>query len=540
MDPDASPTSETGSVSVTSEQSNARLTQSPSSEVANSTGEVESDKAQATNPANGNKIKSILNNPNDTLPRKQTRARSDSGFRAALKSTFLPPPVPGRQIKVKDGKPLGKSYLRCEPLPEAFEGGEVLTYDPRGENASAGDGVIPPACLISPQDRKGSFSDTGDGSDRASSVAVESEYGDTSSSSQPDSSERRGRQMSSTTGRSRNDSVASTSSSSGSAAIKFAPLPLSGRLKRANSISIGVAARSQLLQSQGTAAPPRQRAAPQHVHYSQDWYTDGTSRTTPEGVLDVGEELRKGANKAWKLLRGGTSSSNNSTSNTPATESADTSFNTLPDQPKKHFPKEGAPVPDPETGELRMAGGEAVGHTPKMDSKESESGARDKGDKTPKRSDSPTAQFDDLSIEDQDKQTDAAAAIQAAHLSNSKKGSRGHDPHDLEDGAHEETFHLAEEPDSHIDSGAATPRSAQRRLSTGGFLRGFSIRGIQEDRRRDLLGLDDDDEVDPEREGGGDHHRHAFTVRGPSGKEEELGLEGYGHSRPHYDEPQAA
>lgn len=527
MDSDVSPSSETGSNSLTSEQSFSSLSRSVSSDIGS---------LQSTN--NGEKIKSILNNANDTLPRKQTRARSDSGFKAALKSTFLPPPVPGRQIKVKDGKPLGKSYLRCEPLPEAFEGGEVLPYDPRGEEASAGDGIIPPECLVSPRDRNGSSSDVGDISDRASSVAVESEYGESSGSSQADSGQERGRQMSAAAGRSRGESVTSNSSSSGSAAIKFAPLPLSGRLKRANSISIGVAARSQLLQSQGTAAPPRQRAAPQHVHDSQDWYTGGSSsRTTPEGVIDVGEELRKGASKAWKLLRGGTTSNNGSTNNTPATESSGMSFDPRPDPPKRHFPKEGAPVSDPETGELRMAGGESGGHNPNLVNKHIESA--DRGDKTPKRTTSPTAQLRDLSIDDDEQPDKAAAALKEAHLNNSRKTSQGHDPHELQEGDHEETFHLAEEPDGHIDSGAATPRSAQRRLSTGGFLRGFSIRGIQEDRRRDLLGLDDEGEDDTGREGGDHHHRHGFTVRGPSGQEEEMGLEGYGHSRPQQDEPQA-
>lgn len=523
------------------------------------------------------KPKSILENPNEALPRKPSRSGSESGFKAALKATFLPPPTPGRQIKVKDGTKLGKTFQRTDPPPAKFEGGQVLEYDPRGKDASAGDGILPPGCTKPPPlDRRDSASESGYGSDKESSVDTPSEMGEGSDfsrsytseassawgSSMNDQSER-GRPTLSVPSRARQGSMASTTSSgSSAAAIKFAPLPVSGRLKRANSITIGVAARSHLLQSQGTAAPPRPSYTPQHVHGSQAWYTNNAGHVHPrhDGVVDVGQEIKKGATKAWKLLRGGgntSDSSNSSKNNTPAAESApdgkDAAKAALLEKPKKSFPKEGAPIADPETGELKMANGsEPVNPTPKISQGEVSDQAKkasipaSSGDQTPRRAASPTSQLRSMSISEDPEAEEAAAAIEAAHAKNAAKAAHlpnGHHPHDLEDGPQHSTYHLADEHEAaHLDSGAATPRSAmQRRLSTGAFLRGLSLRGIQEDRRRDLLGLDADDDAQQRRdsgEKGGDERktsgegRHGIAVRTPAGTEEELGLEGYGHSRP--------
>lgn len=223
------------------------------------------------------------------------------------------------------------------------------------------------------------------------------------------------------------------------------------------------------------------------------------------------------------------------------------------DQPKKAFPKEGAPVADPETGELKMADGSALGSSSEVPNGRISDSAKklpaadsgpQSGDHTPRRAISPTAQLQSMSISEDPEAEEAAAALEAAHANNAAKQSRrpnGHHPHELCDGPQHNTFHLADEHDTaHLDSGAATPRSGiQRRLSTGAFLRGLSIRGIQEDRRRDLLGLDQDGEpqqsnsaeLASDEKTSGEHNRHGIAVRTPAGKEEELGLEGYGHSR---------
>ncbi len=155
-----------------------------------------------------------------------------------------------------------------------------------------------------------------------------------------------------------------------------------------------------------------------------------------------------------------------------------------------------------------------------------------------------------MSISEDPEAEAAAAALEAAHAKNSSKEAHlpnGHHPHDLQEGPQHNTFHLADEHDAvPLDSGAATPRSGmQRRLSTGAFLRGLSLRGIQEDRRRDILGLDGKEGENGEegeeagadgapRKKSGEAHRHGIVVRGVAGQEEELSLEGYGHSRPHY------
>ncbi|SNX85450.1 uncharacterized protein MEPE_04159 [Melanopsichium pennsylvanicum] len=535
-----------------------------------------------TDTSSQSKPKSILDNPDEVLPHKASRSGSESGFKAALKATFLPPPTPGRQIKVEDGKRLGKTFRRIEPRPNDFEGGQVLDYDPRGRAATAGDGILPQEWIKPPtssQDRRDSASESGYGSDKESSVGTLSELGETSDFSRSytseagsawgDSSER-GRNPYSASNRVREASMASVASSSSGAAIKFAPLPVSGRLKRANSITIGVAARSHLLQSQGTAAPPRPLYTPQHVHGSQSWYTGAQPQAPPryDDVIDVGEEIKKRASRAWKLIRGGGGSGSDSSS-TKVKENADPVASdsrsdadqkgaadaALFKKPKKSFPKEGAPVADPETGELKMANGSNVNTTPKISqgqvsdkAKKTRAGetanGRVSGDQTPRRAASPTAQLRSMSISEEPEAEEAAAALEAAHAKNVAKSAHlgnGHHHHEFEDGPQHNTFHLADEHDAaHLDSGAATPRSGmQRRLSTGTFLRGLSIRGIQEDRRRSLLGLNQEGEEEmrdsgeaAERMTSGENNRHGIAVRTPAGKEEELGLEGYGHSRP--------
>ncbi|KAJ9480323.1 hypothetical protein PHBOTO_003541 [Pseudozyma hubeiensis] len=538
--------------------------------------EISSDSSRApaihSDPSNQPKLKSILDNPNDVLPRKASRSGSESGFKAALKATFLPPPTPGRQVKVKDGKRLGKSFQRVEPRSNDFEGGEVLEYDPRGKDASAGDGLLPTGCLNPPSTSPGdSASESGYGSDKESSLGTPSEMGESTDYSRSFTSEassawgssnnassERGRPSLSTTSRRREGSIASTTSNSSGAAIKFCPLPVSGRLKRANSITIGVAARSHLLQSQGTAAPVRPSYTPQHVHGSQSWYNAPNSNAHPkhDDVVDVGEEIKKGASKAWKLIRGGGGSASDASSAGAASQAGDDSAAAqkqaeraaMFDKPKKSFPKEGAPVADPETGELKMADGSVVKPSPdvsegpvsdqakKLPTGNVANAGSQSGDQTPRRAASPTEQLRSMSISEDPEAEEAAAALEAAHAKNAAKQSQahnGHHPHDLSDGPQHHTYHLADDHE-HLDSGAATPRSGmQRRLSTGAFLRGLSIRGIQEDRRRDLLGLDQDGEAQKRESGelAAEHDRHGIAVRNPAGTEEELGLEGYGHSR---------
>ncbi|GAC72067.1 hypothetical protein PANT_6d00055 [Moesziomyces antarcticus T-34] len=561
------------------------LVSTVSSEDVSSPDEVVSDSSKSnaihSDSSSQPKLKGILENANDVVPtRRASRSGSESGFRAALKATFLPPPTPGRQIKLKDGKRLGKTFKRTEPRPSDFEGGQVLEYDPRGKQASAGDGILPAGCLKPPPlDRRDSASESGYGSDHESSLGTPSEVGEFSDLSRSYTSEasstwastttdsnERGRPQLSHPSRARQSSMASTTSSSSNAAIKFAPLPVSGRLKRANSITIGVAARSHLLQSQGTAAPPRQSYVPPHVHSSQSWYTHN-AHPRQDDVVDVGEEIKKGATKVMKLLRGGGGGGggsggaaaneaagakpqgtvSNAAGGAPSeAQKMQEAKQALLSKPKKVFPKEGAPVADPQTGELTMANGDSVHADAKISTGDvanqakklpgSELAERANGEETPRRAASPTAQLRHMSISEEPEEEDAAAALEAAHASNAAKAQHrpnGHHPHDLQDGPQHNSFHLADDHDAALDSGAATPRSGmQRRLSTGAFLRGLSIRGIQEDRRRDLLGLEEGEKRDSTDKNDAD--RHGFAVRGPSGKEEELGLEGYGHSRPVY------
>lgn len=256
----------------------------------------------------------ILANAHEA-PKKPIKP-ADGSFTSALKAAFIPPQA-GKQMKYK-GKPLGKSFERTSPLStKGHDGGEVLKRDPRGENAKVGDGVVwtsehevevsPPWTPL-----------TATSSNTSSTGDVQSQDGDWFDSSAP----HRGR--SSTTASSgttdtascRSMSQSSGSSSNNPCRIKFAPLPSSGRLKRANSITIGVAARSHLLQSQGSGRSYNSNSnaaawqAAQVAAQKKDTLAGNAEDVSKrEAVLrhgdtmDLGEELRKGVLKAFRKMR---------------------------------------------------------------------------------------------------------------------------------------------------------------------------------------------------------------------------------------------
>lgn len=361
---------------------------------------------------------SILANAHEGTSREKVRAKSSK--RSAFKAAFVPV-QPGRLIK-SNGKPLGKSFERKTPLPQGakFEGGVVLQHDPRGEEASSGDGLVPAGATSS--DTTGSSSVNGASSGEVTGDSLSESGSTTGLSSSPStsmSSYSRSPSVDTAAGgeeddvfsevsspihhpRSRTETMSTESSSvsaaplwdmkqqkgeladtnyatslplqSGSSqcAIRFAPLPVSGRLKRANSITIGVAARSQLLRSQGTGrnssqfpAQPIQAPLPHGMSYqdthkgvqagspnynprnskqnvqrsgSQNSGTPGSvgssgSRRSgepqvgspssqssssinsmsgfgalPDDTVDLGEELSKGLKSAWRKMRGGSTS----------------------------------------------------------------------------------------------------------------------------------------------------------------------------------------------------------------------------------------
>ena len=292
----------------------------------------------------------ILANAHEA-PKKPIKA-PDSSFASAIKSAFIPQQA-GKQIKT-NGKPLGKSFERKQPLAtRGHEGGEVLKRDPRGDNAPCGDGIVLST---------GSDDDEGEGEGES---GVEAEVGaggvnaseeDTpwspistmSSSLTPSSAGEasqdglwdlatRGRSNTTTTdSMTRSASRTSEASSSNPCSIKFAPLPSSGRLKRANSITIGVAARSQLLHSQGsgrshnnTAAWQAQFNAQRYGAPQQNEQSHGAASSQRPGgppravddTVDLGEEIRKGALKAWRRMRRGSSTSSGSAADGTTTAS---------------------------------------------------------------------------------------------------------------------------------------------------------------------------------------------------------------------------
>lgn len=463
---------------------------------------------------------SILNNPHEAPSLSEVKAKSSK--RSAIKAAFIPV-QPGKQIKT-NGKPLGKSFERARPLPKDIkvEGGQVLDRDPRGEDASTGDGVVLTSSTSRDSDATSSYSPgsssdfaldtssetTGDNADSATSY--ESDDFDEASTASSSSQSRRARKRTDTM--STQDS--SMSGSSHTPSIRFCPLPVSGRLKRANSITIGIAARSQMLRSQGPGRnanfPPQpapqqlphgmtwaeghpgqqhqsQQPQPQQQQQQQQvasppqsqarqppgsqqqkqaaaappqqtWYTGGPK---PADHIDLGEEITKRWKSAWKRMK----SSGDGGSADVTSE------------------KEGKGAPTPNGA----AQNEAAARNSRASVEDTT------GEQTPKRPASPSSE--------------GTAAPDLAMSKMSLDDSREHKQpvpqHHETQGSHHDHF----PPHQHLldhggEEGTRTPRQGvTRRLSTGAFLKNASLREMQEERRREVLGVEGgDQEADPDSE----------------------------------------
>ncbi|CAO1636941.1 unnamed protein product [Parajaminaea phylloscopi] len=450
---------------------------------------------------------SILANAHEALSVADVKKASK---RSAIKAAFVPA-QPGRKIKT-DGRPLGKTFERTVPLPAdtKISGGQVLDYDPRGD-VGAGDGVVlaprrtPSSASSSPP--SSSPQQKGAEGDGYIAASPDQEYDGTGTFAGASSSSSSVDSYDGSRGRSRTDTMSThdstltsetSSSSSHAASIRFAPLPISGRLKRANSITIGVAARSHLLRSQGPGRnsmyPPQPTQPPlphgmswQHHQQPQrsgasgqqpqtgrnqspsthassgsshtgaappqmTWYNGGSR---PDDVIDLGEEISKRCKSAWKKLRG----SSVSESDTPSATKTPTSNE--------------AAIPPPRPNETTKGPVSNVVRTSVEDTT---------GDRTPRRRPtSPSSEaaggstadgISKLSLED------GADAVepQGSHRDHFPPH---HLPGDHRNGDHDEA------------EGSKTPRQGvHRRLSTGAFLKNASLREMQEERRRGLLGVD--------------------------------------------------
>lgn len=402
-----------------------------------------------------------------------------------------------------DGKPLGKSFIRQTPINvrEKIQGGEILDWDPRGRDASVGDGVKPPEFLPNGDvvAEGGESAVVEDETEIKSNGNSEKENQQVASVDPNSALDQRKASISSTTtsssivptdstsNRERHSSIASSTSNYSSSqngsgsntsssihAIKFAPLPTSGRLKRANSITIGVAARSQLLHSQGTGRSwqsqqrqqvhPMQPSSPSYPTAPKSRTASTSSNNSSSGLKDkrpivnTEEELKKGASSIWRRMRStSSSSSKSSTSNSTPNSSNDstpstpnTEVNPLSTSPTSMDEEKGLahPVPD------------------------------ESGHATPKRPSSPH------------------------HHQTSQDG---HHPSNL---SHQYP-HVEE-----TEEGARTPKiqphhpPLTRRVSTGAYLRDQSIRGMQDERRKEFIGdVDEFRNLDPHNHGGHHHHQ---------------------------------
>ncbi|UZJ52845.1 hypothetical protein CBS101457_002165 [Exobasidium rhododendri] len=404
-----------------------------------SSGSSSADATAASSPRGGG----ILANAHEAS--KKPIKAADNSFTSALKSAFIPQQA-GKQMKC-DGKPLGKTFERTQPLAtRGHEGGEILKKDPRGVNAPCGDGVVLTEDIVDADEDDAESTRWSPTSEATTSDSLTSSSLDSASESSWDQVPR-GRSDTMSSSMSRSISQASSQSSRNNpCSIKFAPLPSSGRLKRANSITIGVAARSQLLQSQGggRSSNNNSNAAAWQAQYNASRYGGPQSNTQAQvpqprqqtasviradDTVDLGEELRKGALKAWRRMKRGNSVSSSTSSSSSVVDDV-TSFD-----------KESTlttPVQEEEEEEEEEQHDELAG-----------------GEKTPGRSHSPLG-FTSF-------------------------------PRDL----------MNEEPE-----GTQTPRHGahHRRLSTGAFTGNRALMEIEEKRRREGLEGEDKegDDIDEE------------------------------------------
>lgn len=482
---------------------------------------------------------SILANAHEGPSRSEVKAKTSK--RSAIKAAFIPA-QPGRKIKT-DGKPLGKTFERTTPLPANIKisGGQVLEHDPRGD-VGAGDGIVLSPSREYDEDESALIADDEDSkNEKGLPPTGPSSY--SSSASASDSSNRRGRHRTDTMS-TQHSSITSDSSSSHAASIRFAPLPVSGRLKRANSIAIGVAARSQLLRSQGPgrnsmfppqpAQPPlphgmsRQQYYASHQHPQGSnvgsggggggagagdvnattqgqatnggqsssnrpsqtaWYNGGNR---PEDVVDLGEEISKRCKSAWKRMRGNGASQADTDSTTPTAKAAAT------------------PTGRDEMSPQTANGGAA----PSGISAATRASIEDTGgEKTPRRR--PASPSDASSLSEGVSKMDIGDDVQTQG-SHRDHFPAHHHPHSAAHEQHDE------------GEGSRTPRQGvTRRLSTGAFLGNASLREMQEERRRGFVGVDAsaaDGDDDPSAEQA-HHHRHgdaAAAATLPDQEEESL------------------
>lgn len=388
----------------------------------------------ATSPRGGG----ILANAHEA-PKKPIKV-PDGSFTSALRAAFIPQQA-GKQMKA-NGKPLGKSFERTQPLmTRGHEGGEVLKRDPRGQNAPCGDGVV--LTNEFPDEEEKGTPDDEEGTPWSPASVTSDSLAPSSLGSSDSAWEQvtRGRSTTTSNSLTRSTSTASSQNSSNNpCSIKFAPLPSSGRLKRANSITIGVAARSQMLHSQGSGrASNNTNTAAWQAQFNAQRYggpqPDQNGQLPPQqpsksvihgdDTVDLGEEIRKGALKAWRRMRRGSSVSSSSGSANGSPDNVAASDEKSPGRQGSTIES----VEEEETHELAT------------------------GEKTPKRSESPPRMA----------------------------------------GLHRED--LNEEPE-----GTRTPRhSMQRRLSTGTFIGNNAFMEIEEKRKRESRGVGDDGD-DAERE----------------------------------------
>ncbi|KDN37115.1 hypothetical protein K437DRAFT_259919 [Tilletiaria anomala UBC 951] len=501
----------------------------------------------------------ILNNAHE-VPKRKIGA-DNKGVAAALKGMFKHSHSGKQVKVAPGSGPLGKTFERTQPLPaekvKEIKGPEVLAFDPRAQDASIGNGIIISPTLLmkssgSPErnqanrpsptvasagatdtnqlsedgpaspNRLGSTSGEVEESLPCSTSQSESEFRD-EAADRPSSTKGGNGSHTTTSGYQGGDSygrqpsaisqtsttisnVPATSIDSGTrrsewpsagASIRFCPLPVSGRLKRANSITIGVAARSHLLQSQGSArqnyavVPPHQQQQHSWVPFEQKSPHQTQALSSPQGkddIVGVGELMQRGAMKAWRKMRRRSASRDSSTSASAAKNSSVAAGTTI--------------------GKDDTVVGKAVENKATVAASSGKEGGADdeheaqSGGKTPRRTASPPRLLH---------MPPATSAAEADGM-HTPQGAVG-----TEDGA------LA-----HDD---AIPHIT-RRLSTGTFLKDASLRQIQETRRRELLGDEegmvhahgDNGAMGP---GGGDAHDATLVPEHEEHKEQRGWISGY-------------
>ncbi|GAA5915663.1 hypothetical protein JCM8208_005910 [Rhodotorula glutinis] len=262
---------------------------------------------------------SILLNPLPAKTRSRSPPRLHNPFRrASLDQQLAPAPPPPQPAPAASTSTLPDQAPQRRRAPSVTV--EVYQSPPPAHffNQDASDSSVPGTPTFSTSPPRAQRVPHGMRS-RSVSPAAPHSHSAAAAAARRSPSANQSLQLPSSPGASSTLTLDSTSSSNGSSAgtsVKFAPLPPGRRAHRSNSLSIGVASRAQMIQSQG--GTPNVRSAKYAGPLA--WHEGGP---LPEDVYSW-KDVQRGVSKLFKRVKGSSSTSAASASGTSGASNTST------------------------------------------------------------------------------------------------------------------------------------------------------------------------------------------------------------------------